>query len=238
MFSVPIRGNKSCYTSALIDTTSQLWNFNWHISQLSQYYIGRFEPILHWNIEIQWARWANTTLQNWNFNGHAGRFEPIQHWNIEISMGTLVDLSQHYIGTLKFQWARWSIWANTALEVSVPSGHSTFSSFTSPKFWIFYCIFSFQVIYVDWNISYRHILQIHSLLIAWNLISQIFCPEFSFQPFSSNFAALMYPRSRIEMGASRTHSNTISQFVQVCIPSCTVISHTYHDKWKSPPQFS
>ena len=111
------------------NTTLENWNFNGHA--------GRFEPTLHCKIEIsmgtlvdfsqyyigklkfQWARWsiwANTTLQNWNFNGHAGRFQPILHWKIEISMGTLVDLSQHYIAKLKFQWARWSIWVNTALE--------------------------------------------------------------------------------------------------------------------------
>ena len=115
------------------NTALEHWNFNGHV--------GRFEPILHWNIEIsmgtldqhyiaklkfQWARWsisANSTLEHWNFNGHVGRFEPILHWYIEISMGTLVDLSQHYIAKLKFQWARWSIWANTTLQNWNFNGH-------------------------------------------------------------------------------------------------------------------
>ena len=84
----------------------------------SQHYIAK--------LKFQWARWsisANTTLENWNFNGHAGRFEPTLHCKIEISMGTLVDLSQYCIGTLKFQWARRSIWANTALEHWNFNGH-------------------------------------------------------------------------------------------------------------------
>ena len=196
MFSVPIRGNKSCYTSALIDTTSQLWNFNWHISQLSQYYIGRFEPILHWNIEIQWARWANTTLQNWNFNGHAVRFQPILHWNTEISMGTLVDLSQHCIGTLKFQWARWSIWANTTLQNWNFNGHAV----------------RFQPI-LHWKISMGTLVDLSQHYIAnlkfqwarWSISANTALEHWNFNGLVGRFEPILHWNIEISMGTLGQH---------------------------------
>ena len=95
------------------------------------------------------------------------------------------------------------------------------------QFWILNCIFSFQ----DMDVSYncKHICTlIHFLLVNWKLISEISVQNSAFSSFC------IHTIQNKKWGASRIHSNTISQScakhvtVMACIPA-----HISHLSWLS-----
>ena len=128
-FSVPVRGNK-CYSlhrnieismgtfSISGNTKSEHWNSMGTIVDLSQYHVsmrahvsqnieisvGIFVDLSQYHVEISMRAHVSRNIEI-----SVGIFVDLSQYHIEISMSTLVDLSQYYIGTLKFQWAHWWI---------------------------------------------------------------------------------------------------------------------------------